>query len=731
VIRSNHVLTLAILFPIASLGAASCAQVLSLGDYTDGVCNPGEKRACYTGPAGTEGKGICKAGTETCEPHGQFWEKCVGSILPAASEDCDNHVDDDCNGKVNDTCGCIAGSMMACYTGAEGTEGKGICHGGMATCNEDGVGYGDCIGEQAPLAEDCSTPEDEDCDGEVNQAAAGCGCEPNKTVSCYMGAPGTENKGVCKAGTKTCNAEGTAYGPCTGETLPTAEDCSTPEDEDCDGVVNQTPPCGCEPGTSTSCYTGPAPTENVGVCKAGTKVCNADGLTYGPCTGEILPGAEDYTLPQDEDCDGFVGGQTLWARSYGDASLQLGWGVAVDPSANVLIAGQMQGAMQVGTTTLFSGGQSDIFLAKLSSAGIPQWAHAYGTPSQEYARAVATDIDGNVAIAGANPGGTPETFGCASSSPPSWATVVDTLGACAETFGCSEGLMAYSVAFDAAQNIIIAGSMSAAVTCGSSSAFYYGGGDIFVAKFQPNGTPLWLRTYGDIGAFTKQEAYAVAVDGGGNVMVTGVIYGTVGFGGTDFTDANGNGSMFLLRLNANGQHLWSKAFPNSVGTSLAVTPAGELVVTGALSGSADFGGGALTSAGMSDVVVAKFSVAGNHVWSRRFGDASAQGGVGVAVDSLGRIAVVGPLGSSIDFGGGALTASGSSEMFVANFDSAGGHRWSRAYGGASGSAVAAGCAMGPAGEIHVAGSLVGTVDFGTGSLTSAGSADVFVMKIAP
>lgn len=730
-IRSNHVRTFLFLFPFACLGAASCAQVLGLDKYTDGVCNPGEKRTCYAGAAGTEGIGICKAGTETCEPHGQFWDKCVGSILPAASEDCDNHVDDDCNGKVNDTCGCIAGSMMACYTGTEGTEGKGICHVGMATCNADGVGYGECEGEQKPLTEDCTTPADENCDGEVNETSSGCGCTPGMSTSCYTGAAGTEDKGICKSGTKVCNNEGTAYGLCTGEITPeAAEDCATPEDDNCDGKVNED--CGCEPGTSASCYTGPAATENVGVCKSGTKVCNANGLDYGPCTGDVLPGTEDYTKPQDEDCNGFVGGETLWAHRFGDASSQIAYGVAVDSFKNVYVAGALQGVMTVGATTLFSSGLLDIFLAKLDGSGTPLWAKAYGSGSQ-YAQAVAADANGNVAIAGPSVGGIPVSFGCPTDAPPSWIAVLDPAGNCAATMGCTGDLIPYAVAFDPDHNIIVVGSHNSGFTCGSNTIASADMQNIFVAKFAPDGTNLWVRSYGDHTVpSSKQEAYAVAVDGGGNVTVTGVMYGTVDFlTGLVLTDTNGDGSMFLLRLNKNGSANWNKAFPSSQGNGVAVTSTGEIVVTGTLSGSADFGGGTLATAGMGDVFVVKYGASGNHIWSKRFGDASAQGGAAVAIDSQGRISVTGTLGTSVDFGGGVLSSSGGMDAFVANLDSAGSHRWSRAYGAAGATAGTLSCAVGPAGEVHLSGVLSGTINFGTGPLTSAGAFDALAMKIAP
>src|SRR5262245_12873843 len=72
-----------------------------------------------------------------------------------------------------------------------------------------------------------------------HQDDGGGACIPEATTSCYDGPPGTEGQGICKAGLRTCGANGT-YGPCIGQVMPKKENCATPQDEDCDGLA---PPC--------------------------------------------------------------------------------------------------------------------------------------------------------------------------------------------------------------------------------------------------------------------------------------------------------------------------------------------------------------------------------------------------------------------------------------------------------------------------------------------------------
>lgn len=126
---------------------------------------------------------------------------------------------------------------------------------------------------------------------------------------CYSGAPGTEGVGQCASGTQVCDDQGMPTGPCTGEVVPGDEDCDGALlDEDCDGAVNEDgAACMCAPGSVAPCYTGPEGTQGVGACAAGEQACGADGLGFGACVGDVLPGDEDCDADElDEDCDGQI-----------------------------------------------------------------------------------------------------------------------------------------------------------------------------------------------------------------------------------------------------------------------------------------------------------------------------------------------------------------------------------------------------------------------------------------
>lgn len=64
----------------------------------------------------------------------------------------------------------------------------------------------------------------------------------------------------------------------------------------------------CEPGESETClYSKDPATENVGVCHAGTRTCEPDGMGFGDCSGEVIPAGSDVCGDGlDNDCDGFA-----------------------------------------------------------------------------------------------------------------------------------------------------------------------------------------------------------------------------------------------------------------------------------------------------------------------------------------------------------------------------------------------------------------------------------------
>ncbi len=222
-------------------------------------CLAGDSKVCYSGPAGTEKKGICATGTQECDPKTNKFGPCLGEVLPTASETCDGQ-DENCNGIIDDgiadlQCGvgACAVTVPACLNGEVGQ-----CVPGMASAEE-------CDG----IDNDCDQLTDEDF--------------PESAMMCDTG-----QLGVCSTGVFVCLGGALM---CMPDSMPTPESCDD-LDNNCDGMVDNG-----IAGTGGNCSTG-AP----GVCSAGTLSCQDGVVDCFPVT----PSSPELCDGLDNDCDGTV-----------------------------------------------------------------------------------------------------------------------------------------------------------------------------------------------------------------------------------------------------------------------------------------------------------------------------------------------------------------------------------------------------------------------------------------
>jgi hypothetical protein len=302
-------------------GMMGCGTREVCGDGIDNDCNgvadngcacvPGMTQRCYDGPPAQAGRGVCVWGMQTCTGTGEFgdWGACMGAGRPQPVV-CGRMMDFRCNGNIDEGCACTPGATRNCYSGPMGTEGVGSCRPGMQTCRMTTTGseWGTCTGEVLPGARDLCDGGDQDCDGRPN---TNCTCVVNAARSCYSGPTGTQGVGACRAGTQRCvmTASGPNWNACTGEVLPSMDQCDG-VDRNCDGNTNTG--CTCMVGATRPCYSGPAGTSGVGVCRAGVQTCaraaSGVGTTWGTaCTGEVLPGPTEVCGNlRDDNCNGAV-----------------------------------------------------------------------------------------------------------------------------------------------------------------------------------------------------------------------------------------------------------------------------------------------------------------------------------------------------------------------------------------------------------------------------------------
>jgi hypothetical protein len=368
-------------------------------------------------------------------------------------------------------------------------------------------------------------------------------------------------------------------------------------------------------------------------------------------------------------------GEVLWSRSFGDEQYQQAQRVALDDAGNVFVTGHFKGSLDFGSGPLVGKGFRDAFLLKLDSSGAHVWSKRFGDAAEQYGRGVATDSDGNVYVAGATTG---------------------------------------------------------TIDLGNGPLTSAGWEDIFIAKLDGDGFPLWSKLFGDA---ATQDVWDMATDSEGNAIFTGFMQGTVDFGDGAPEVATGQPDALLVKLDPSGDLVWSKTgagYGLQYGQSVAVDRDDNIIMTGAFKSEIKIDGNVMYAAGPSDVFITRFSPSGLLNWNARFGDGDEQFSLIASTDRENNILVTGSFMGSISFGGDTLSSEGSFDTFAAKLDPLGDHLWSRRFGDGDyqeGSGIAAD----QLGNVQLLGLFSGTISFGEASIYSSTpvSIDLFVGTLSP
>ena len=459
---------------------------------------------------------------------------------------------------------------------------------------------------------------------------------------------------------------------------------------------------------------------------------NSGGQILGFADVDVVGTAREIRNVQTDEFVPLVNGRTLpvrfriettnWVAHAGASAFDpAGFGIAALPDGSSVVTGSFVGtavfgAGEAGEVDLVDAGGGDIFVAKYDATGALAWAKRAGGVAApggfgDVGKSVAAMADGSVVVTG--------YF---------WDVA---------TFGQGE---------------------PGEVTISSGGS----GWDVFVARYNANGTLAWARSAG--GASSGYDfGRGIAVSPDGCIFVTGQFSGTAVFGSGEpqQTSLVGNATsttgipedMFLARYLPDGTLAWAKTWVagpgGGLGWSVAAGPDGDAFLAGFFSDSTTLGSGEanettlLPAAGsIRDIYVARYNSDGTLNWARRAGGALVQEAFGIAATSEGSILVTGYFGfGSATFGPGELgevtlqSAGGNGDVFVARYNPDGTLAWAHRAGGTAdeyGRAVAAA----PDGGAFVTGNFSQTATFGVGeasetTLTAVGPIDMFVAKYNP
>lgn len=459
-------------------------------------------------------------------------------------------------------------------------------------------------------------------------------------------------------------------------------------------------------------------------------------------------------------------GGRVWVTRFGDAEFQEANGVAFDAKGNALVTGSFAGTLDAGGDLLESKDKKDAFVLKLDPAGNPLYSKSFGGRGYQYGVRVAADSSGNAVVAGRFNGvidfcgnvltseDSKDTDGSTSNDEGKddidtdiFLAKLDPNGNClwSAAFGGVSDQSASGLAVGADGLIYVTGSFKDSVDFGGNCKLIKSeaDSDIFFAAFSPAGKCQWTRQQDFGGADTGRD---IAVDSSGRAWAIG----TCTQGNIAPCDTFGGLNVLLTRVDGGDLATWVFGGPkDQIGYGVGVVGESAVVMAGQAETSLDVG---LTPALMADsggdMFIASLDTDGNGQldagsgWADAFGDSGQQAATAITVSPSQLVAVAGAYDGTVDFGtnnplpkvaAGSGTGARPSNAFVAAFNSNGQRLWSRAFGDGKSTTSAAAVAADADGNLIMAGSLGGSTtcgdDEGGGTLTTAGSSDVFLAKL--
>jgi hypothetical protein len=367
-----------------------------------------------------------------------------------------------------------------------------------------------------------------------------------------------------------------------------------------------------------------------------------------------------------------------WAKIEGRYAYDYGYGITTDNAGNVYVVGKYEEVDANFSGTLVPcQGNHDIFTAKYAPSGALTWIRTAGGITGDYAWGVACD-NSYVYVTGEIEG--------------------------------------------AGETIEFVGSSITLTAVGSN--------DIFVAKYDVSGNLLWAKS---AGGSEYEKGIAVAYDNSGNVYVCGLYTGTVIFGGTTtiHNTNNGTADLFVAKYDADGNFLWVR-HAGSPGRDEAkgikCDAAGNVYITGMYSEGCVFESQTLTThnpPNWFDIFLAKYDPSGNLQWVKTAGGDYDDVAWGLVMDNSGNLIIAGEYNAyNFEY---ALTTTGMADVFVAAYNTSGNLLWAR---GAGGTQIDRARGLGTDGtNLFITGQFGGTANFGSHSVSSADSSDVFIVGL--
>ncbi|MBI1286317.1 MAG: T9SS type B sorting domain-containing protein [Flavobacteriales bacterium] len=222
-----------------------------------------------------------------------------------------------------------------------------------------------------------------------------------------------------------------------------------------------------------------------------------------------------------------------WLKGVGGAGNDEALDITLDDQGNYLVSGFFSYNVDFDGTILNSVGEIDAFIAQTNSQGNISWVKQFGGTGSDAAYANDRDANGNIFVSG-----------------------------------------------------YFSGTMT---VDGTTLVSNNSSQDVFLAKLDPTGNLIWIRTFGGV---DHDFVYDLAVDQAGNAIITGNFKGTITVGPDTYSsvidpeDNQPSYDIFVVKYDTDGNVLWSKhgqADHDDRGTGLAVNGSNQIALIGQFS----------------------------------------------------------------------------------------------------------------------------------------------------
>ncbi|NUM51082.1 MAG: T9SS type A sorting domain-containing protein [Flavobacteriales bacterium] len=368
--------------------------------------------------------------------------------------------------------------------------------------------------------------------------------------------------------------------------------------------------------------------------------------------------------------------------------------INTDASGNIYIIGHFENYVFFDPLNSNSGfesnGSFDIFFAKYNSLGTLVWVNTLGSTKDDRGNAITLDNSGNIYIT---------------------------------------GIYKDSVDFDPSPS--------------ETKLISAGNNDVFFAKYDNNGNLAFANSFGGVDNDLVRD---ICLNSTNHIILTGSFYGTADFDPSPATfnrTSAGSADIYLASYDNNGSLLWVNSFGETGfdgSAALAMGNADTIYVTGRFNNTVDFDPSGnifnLTSAGGSDIFLAKYVPSGAFVWAFSLGAAASDEGTNLCLHNSD-LYLTGTFQLTVDFdpSGNVFNLSSGNggnnyDAFIAKYNAQNGNFINAINIGGINTVWPNDISANGNGNVYLTGYFMGTADFDSSpsvfNLTSQGNTDIFL-----